>query len=172
MFSYPTGRAGAVALGYDAAILDKIPDDDLRSFCGVGNPFSLSPLGSGASVLDVGCGVGIDLIVARRYVGSKGRVCGIDLTEEMVNRAQALLERLGDDHFTVQRVTSETIPFADETFDYVISNGVINLSPAKLRLFKEIHRVLNRGGTLQFADVLLKDEQSPGPPGSLDDWAQ
>lgn len=172
MFSYPTGRGGAVALAYDQAILDKIPDDILRSFCGVGNPFAISPLTVGASVLDVGCGAGVDLIFAREYVGEEGRVCGIDLSEEMVNRAQALLEWMGADQFTVQQVTSETMPFEDKSFDHVISNGVINLSPAKLKLFRELHRVLKAGGTLQFADVILKEEQSQGPPGSLDDWAQ
>lgn len=82
-FAYLTGRAGALALGYDATVLEGFPEETLAAFCGVGNPFALGPLQSGEAVLDVGCGAGVDLLIATRLVGPNGRVCGLDLTPEM-----------------------------------------------------------------------------------------
>ena len=172
LFRYTTGRPGAVALGYDTAILDMIPEDALTSFCGVGNPFSVGPIAAGSRVLDVGCGAGFDLLVAGRYVGPEGRVCGIDLTEEMVSRAQALVGKFGDQTITVRQVSGDVIPYEMDSFDYVISNGVFNLSPGKLHLFREIRRVLRPSGRLQFADIILVRELPQGMAGSIDDWTQ
>ncbi len=153
-------------------MLDSLPDEALDSFCGVGNPFSISPLAEGSAVLDVGCGAGFDLLAARAVVGSRGQVSGVDLTEEMVIKARSNLERFGDQRIEVHHISSEGLPFGDAHFDHVISNGVINLSPYKLKLFKEIHRVLTPGGILQFADVCLTGEQIKDRESSPDDWAQ
>ena len=172
MFSYQTGKKGALALGYDPAILDTLPDELLNSFCGVGNPFAISPIPAGSKVLDIGCGAGFDLLVARTIVGDMGRVCGIDLTEEMILKAHSLLKHAADDKISVQHVSAEQLPYAEESFDYVISNGVFNLSPSKLELFREIRRVLKPSGCLQFADVSLVDGKAPGQQSSADDWAQ
>jgi 2-polyprenyl-3-methyl-5-hydroxy-6-metoxy-1,4-benzoquinol methylase len=92
-FRYPTGKAGADALGYDLSMLSDLPAEVFDSFCGVGNPFSLGLLRSGEAVLDVGCGAGLDMILTSRLVGPKGLVRGIDLTPEMVEKAQANLVR-------------------------------------------------------------------------------
>jgi SAM-dependent methyltransferase len=172
LFAYHTGRKGAVALGYDPVLLDNLPDDALESFCGVGNPFSIGPIPEDSVILDVGCGAGFDLLVAREIVGSRGRVNGVDLTEEMVKKAVSILERFGDDRIAVQHISSEEMPYGDESFDHVISNGVINLSPFKLVLFKEIRRVLKPDGILQFADVCLAGETITDRVSSPDDWAQ
>ena len=171
-FRYKTGKTGAAALGYDAAILELIPEEALTSFCGVGNPFAAGSIAAGSRVLDVGCGAGFDLLVAGRYVGPGGRVCGIDLTEEMVGRAQAFIGAFGDETFSVQHVTGDKIPHDEDSFDYVISNGVFNLSPCKLQLFREIRRVLRPGGILQFADIILDRELPQGVGGSIEDWSQ
>lgn len=171
-FSYQTGKEGARALGYDPAILDTFPDDALNSFCGVGNPFAVSSLPAGCKVLDIGCGAGFDLLVARKIVGDQGRIYGIDLTEEMVTKAISLIKQFGDEKISVQHVSAEQIPHTDESFDVVISNGVFNLSPSKLELFREIRRVLKPGGILQFADVSLVDGKTPDQTSSPDDWAQ
>jgi SAM-dependent methyltransferase len=172
LFRYQTGKSGAVALGYDVAILDEIPEGALNSFCGVGNPFSVEVIKEQSSVLDIGCGAGFDLLVASRMVGHGGRVCGIDLTEEMVGKAQALISEFGNQTITVQKVSGELLPFDQDSFDYVISNGVFNLSPCKLKLFREIRRVLRPGGYLQFADIVLTQDPPPGVADSLDDWSQ
>jgi arsenite methyltransferase len=130
-FQYPTGKDGAKALRYDPAIIEGAHIRFFESSCGVGNPFSLGNILLGAIVLDFGCGAGFDLFVASRLVGENGRVCGIDLTEDMVLRAKENLPLAGITNFEVKKVDSETIPYDDHSFDVVISNGVINLSPRK-----------------------------------------
>ncbi len=171
-FNYQIGRKGAIALGYDSALVETIPDDALNSFCGVGNPFAISSILPGSKILDIGCGLGVDLLVAREIVGESGHVCGIDLTEEMVNTAQFLIKGTGYENISVQHVTSEKIPYNDKRFDNVISNGVFNLSPSKLELFREIRRVMKPGGILQFADVCLVEGKVLDQTSSPDDWAQ
>jgi SAM-dependent methyltransferase len=170
-FEYLTGRAGALALGYESAMLEGIADDTLVAFCGVGNPFALGALHSGEAILDVGCGAGVDLLIAARLVGPNGRVCGLDLTPEMVEKARANLGQLGVRHAEVAAGAAEAIPFEAESFDVVISNGVLNLSPLKEHTYREIYRVLRRGGRLQFADIVLKEDLAPELVGSLDAWS-
>lgn len=171
-FNYQTGKKGAIDLGYDLVIIDAFTDEALNSFCGVGNPFSISSIPVGSKVLDIGCGAGFDLLVARKIVGDKGHVCGIDLTDEMIKKAQLLIERSGYKNIYVEPVYAEKIPYTDDSFDYVISNGVFNLSPSKLELFKEIWRVLKPNGILQFADVSLVEGKAPDQVSTPEDWAQ
>jgi ubiquinone/menaquinone biosynthesis C-methylase UbiE len=138
----------------------------------VGNPFSLFSLQPGSVVLDVGCGAGFDLFIASRLTGPAGRVHGVDLTPEMVARARENLRKAGVTNAEVLQVKSESLPFADNTFDVVISNGVINLSPDKETLFREISRVLKPGGNFGFADVMLEQELPHGMAGSAEAWSQ
>ena len=159
-------------LGYDPEILEKMDDEALESFCGVGNPLAISEVKPGESVLDIGCGAGFDLIVARHKVGSKGRVFGVDLTSAMLAKAQRNAARLGLHDIERCQVSSEKLPYGDGSFDVVLSNGVINLSPAKGELFAEIYRVLKPGGRVQFADMVLEEGASSPGPGSLEAWAQ
>jgi len=123
-------------------------------------------------VLDFGCGAGLDLFVAGRLVGEDGKVCGIDLTEEMVVRARENLALAGIANFEIKKVDSEAIPYDDRAFDVVISNGVINLSPRKENSLAEIYRVLKPGGVLQFADVVLENELPVSLAGSAEAWSQ
>ncbi len=171
-FAYPTGKAGALALGYDISLIENIPSKLIDSFCGVGNPFSLGLINSREVVLDVGCGAGFDLYIASQMVGSTGRVCGIDLTQEMVERCRRNLMQLDVSNSEVKLATSETIPYDDNTFDVVISNGVLNLSPLKEKSFREIYRVLRPDGRLQFADIVSKEDCPPASICSIDAWAQ
>lgn len=171
-FKYPTGKDGAIALRYDPEIIQGASLRLFESFCGVGNPFSLGKIQHGDVVLDLGCGSGFDLFVASRLVGESGRVCGVDLTEEMVKRAKDNLASANITNIEIKKVDSENIPYADHTFDVVISNGVINLSPCKNTCFKEIYRVLKPGGRIQFADVVLENELPAGLFGSLEAWSQ
>lgn len=171
-FQYPTGKDGATALGYDPAVIESAHDRFFESSCGVGNPFSLGNIGLGAAVLDFGCGVGFDLFVASKLVGKRGLVCGIDLTEDMVVRAKENLTLAGITNFEIKKVDTEMIPYDDDFFDVVISNGVINLSPHKQISFKEIYRVLKPGGRLQFADVVLEKDLPVSLAGSAEAWSQ
>lgn len=171
-FKYMVGKEGALQLGYSKELLDEIPDALLNSFCGVGNPLEIETIAKGSWILDIGCGAGFDLFAASRMTGAAGRVCGVDLTGEMVARARTNLEALQVKNFEVLKVTSEILPFSDCTFDVVISNGVINLSPDKPGLFCEIHRVLKPGGRLQFADIILEKELPPHLAAGVESWSQ
>jgi len=159
-------------LGYDRELLAEMPDELLQSFCGVGNPFAIETIGKGSTVLDIGCGAGFDLAVACRLVGKRGKVYGVDLTREMVDRAGRNLAALKLGNQEVHLVSSEQLPFGDADIDVVISNGVINLSPNKARLFTEIFRVLKPGGRLQFADIILSRALPPHLRASVESWSQ
>ena len=123
-------------------------------------------------VLDIGCGAGFDVWIASRLIGEKGRAFGVDLTGEMVARAGANLERLQVTNAEIHQIESEDLPFDDQAFDVAISNGVINLSPDKPRLFAEIYRVLKTGGRLQFADIVLDKELPAHLAAGVESWSQ
>lgn len=152
-FHFHTGRRAAANLGYDAEVVDALPDTAVESFAGVGNPFVLRPLGAGERVLDVGSGGGFDTFVAADQVGPEGHVIGVDMTEEMLRKAGLAAAELGLDHVEIREGYAEDLPVEDGWADTVISNGVINLCPDKQATFAEIFRALRPGGWLQFADI-------------------
>jgi len=157
-FHFHNGRALAGLLGYEDDLVVKLPRVAVESFCGVGNPLGEITLGSGAAVLDVGCGAGMDALIAAREVGDGGRVAGVDLTPEMVEAARAAADEAGAAHVTFEVGQAEELPFGDASFDVVISNAVINLVPDKQRMFEEMARVLRPGGVLSVADIVLARE--------------
>ena len=170
-FIFPTGRAWAQDLGYPAELLARVPDASCESFAGVANPFALEPLGIGEDVLDVGCGAGMDTLIAAQMVGPTGSVTGIDMTPEMVAKArQSVAEsRLGT--ITIVEGSAERMPFVDACFDVIISNGVIDLIPDKDAVFSEILRVLRPGGRIQLADVTIQRPVSEEGRRDIDLWA-
>ena len=168
-FIFPTGRAWAEDLGYPPE-LARVPDSVTESFAGVANPFSLGRLAPGERVLDLGSGAGTDSLVAALMVGSEGSVTGIDMTPEMVEKARAGAATLGLQNMTFVEGEAETLPFPDESFDAVISNGVIDLIPDKDAVFGEIHRVLAPGGRIQVADVTIQQPVSEEGRRKIDLW--
>lgn len=170
-FAYLTGGEGACALEYDGSILSHIPHELMKSFCGVGNPFLAGSINKGESLLDVGCGSGIDLVVASHYIGENGRICGIDITLEMREVALENVLSTGLRNIEVREGAAESIPYEDSTFDIVISNGVLNLSSQKELAFLEIFRVLGPGGRLQFSDIVFEGDQARGTPCTLESWS-
>jgi SAM-dependent methyltransferase len=153
VFHFHTGRPLARRLGYDDGAVAALPDRAVESFAGVGNPFSLRPLGRGERVVDVGSGAGFDSFVAAGQVGDEGRVVGVDMTPEMLAKSRATAEALGVGHVEFREGLAERLPVDDAWADVVIANGVINLCADKRAVFEEIRRVLRPGGWLQFADI-------------------
>ncbi len=170
-FKYPTGREAIVLLDYDPAYLKNMPDDAVGSFCGVGNPFSLGLIEPGNRVLDIGCGGGFDLLIAGRMSGSGSLIKGIDLVPAMVEKAGRNILEAGLPHCEVILAGSESLPFDENEFDAVISNGSIYLSPIKEQTLIEINRVLKKGGRFQFADVVLKDDLPDDVVRYFDGWS-
>ncbi len=171
-FKYPTGKEGLLQLGYSEEILRKIPDAILASFCGVGNPFSLGAISPGETVLDIGCGAGVDALVAAHLVGPTGRVVGVDITEAMIIRAKVNLDRSGLTNVRFEVAAADTLPFPDREFDVVISNGVFNLTIDKERALREARRVLKPGGRLMVADMVLVEELPKEKAAKVENWYQ
>jgi SAM-dependent methyltransferase len=169
-YHFHTGRPLAARLGYDAAVVDELPDRAVESFAGVGNPFSLRPLRTGQRVVDVGSGAGFDTFVAAHHVGREGFVVGVDMTEEMLTKSRSTATILGHDHVEFRRGLAEDLPVEDAWADVVISNGVINLCADKRAAFDEIHRVLKPGGILQFADIANGRTVPPEAMRDVDLW--
>lgn len=152
-YHFHTGRVAAKKLGYDAAIVDRMPDQAVESFAGVANPFSLRRLERGEKVVDAGSGAGFDCFVAAQQVGPTGKVIGIDMLPEMLEKSRASAKRLELANVEFREGIIEKMPVPDGWADVVISNGVINLCADKKQAMQEIWRVLKPGGRLQFADI-------------------
>jgi arsenite methyltransferase len=168
-FMFPTGRGWAEDLEYPDELAN-VPDSAVESFAGVANPFSLGRLQSGERVLDLGCGAGTDSLVAARMVGPEGHVVGIDMTPEMLDKARLSAAAMGAENVEFVEGEAEKLPFADASFDVVISNGVVDLIPDKDAVFSELLRVLTPGGRIQIADVTIQKPVSEEGRRNIDLW--
>lgn len=165
-FHFHTGRRLAARLDYDETVVEALPDRAVESFAGVGNPFALRRLEPGERVVDVGSGAGFDSFLAAGQVGPDGRVVGVDMTAEMLEKSRATAAALGLAQVEFRSGLAEDLPVDDGWADAVISNGVINLCADKRAVLGEIWRVLRPGGWLQFADIA---NGVPVPEGALRD---
>jgi SAM-dependent methyltransferase len=172
LFKYPTGLAGLKALDYDPEIIQDLPEALSASYCGVGNPFTLGPIREGEAVLDIGCGAGVDTIFAAMMVGPTGTVTGIDLVPEMLAQARENAQRRDLRNVTFVETSAEKMPFADADFDVVISNGVFNLIPDKIRALAEALRVLKPSGSLMIADQILVGQLPKDKRARIKSWFQ
>ncbi len=170
-FHFHRGPAYAASmLGYDAGALAALPADTTASFAGVANPHRIAPIPSGATVVDVGCGAGMDLLLAAQAVGPEGRAIGIDMTEDMAARARAGAQALGLSNVEVRIGDALDLPVASSSIDVVLSNGVLNLMPDKRRAFGEVRRALGANGQFLYADIVVASELSLSIRQNIDLW--
>jgi arsenite methyltransferase len=168
---FEVGRSVAEHLGYPGRLLDAIPAEALASFAGVGYHLDLAALKPGEAVLDLGSGSGTDVFCAAVLVGEPGRVVGVDITDAQLEKAARLRERAEFSQVEFVEAHIEELPFDDASFDAVLSNGVINLSPAKHRVFAEAARVLRPGGRLAIADIVSGHALKERTRRNVDLWA-
>jgi arsenite methyltransferase len=169
-FHFHTGRSLTKILGYEEEWLKGIPESSIESFAGTGNPFSLGEIRPGERVIDIGCGAGIDSLIAAKKVGSDGKVIGIDMTEAMLDKARQASEVAGLRQVEFRYGHAENLPVPDGWADVVISNGVLNLTPDKKATFREMARALNPKGRLQIGDILVQKEVPDSAKREIDLW--
>ena len=170
-YHFEMGRPLAGRLGYDAGVLDRVPVEAVESFAGVGHFFDLAGLRDGEEVIDLGSGSGMDAFVAAVLVGPSGRIVGIDFTAEQLDKARRLAAAAGLDQVEFREGRIESLQDDDGSFDCAISNGVINLSPDKERVFAEAARVLRPGGRLAIADLVSERQLTESIVSDVDLWA-
>jgi ubiquinone/menaquinone biosynthesis C-methylase UbiE len=170
-FHFEMGRALAERLGYPASDLDRIPAAAIESFAGVGHYFHLAELREGEAVVDLGSGSGMDTFVAALHVGATGRVLGVDMTDEQLEKAERLRAAAGFANVSYLKGYIERVSRNDGSFDAVISNGVINLAPDKQQVFNEVARLLKRGGRLAIADIVTEAQLPDGVTEKAALWA-
>jgi arsenite methyltransferase len=170
-YHFELGRSLAERLGYPAQVLDRIPDGAIESFAGVGYFFDLAGLRRGERVVDLGSGSGMDVFFAATKVGAEGTVLGVDFTSEQLAKARRLAVDGGLQGVEFREGRIERVPADDESADCVISNGVINLSPDKRRVFAEAARLLRPGGRLAIADIVSERQLKQSIVCDADLWA-
>jgi ubiquinone/menaquinone biosynthesis C-methylase UbiE len=159
-FHFYHGRQAAEMFDYQADWLDRAPEEAVASFAGVGNPHVRSGIAEGETVLDLGSGAGLDSIIASWQAGSSGGVKGVDMNDEMLERARANAKAVGATSIEFVQGRMEEVPLPDESVDVIISNGVINLSFQKRQVIKELFRLLKPGGRVSVTDIVTAKKLS------------
>jgi ubiquinone/menaquinone biosynthesis C-methylase UbiE len=157
-------------LRYDRAALAQLPAQSTASFAGVANPHRVAPIEEGSVVVDIGCGAGMDLLLAAKSAGRRGRAIGIDMTEAMAEKARSAARAAGFDNVEVRLGDAMSLPLSDSSADVVISNGVLNLASDKSIAFGEVFRVLKPGGRFLYADIVVASELSESIRKDIDLW--
>jgi arsenite methyltransferase len=169
-FHFHTGRPLARMLEYADEWLEGIPESFIESFAGTGNPFSLGELSVEERVVDVGCGAGIDTLIAAKKIGPDGRVIGVDMTPSMLEKARQAAKETELANVEFREGYAEALPVEDSWADVVISNGVLNLMPDKAAALEEMSRVLKPGGRLQIGDILVQKAVPESAKRKIDLW--
>lgn len=169
-FHFHVGRTQVEILDYEEELLEGIPEKAIESVAGTGNPFNINRLKAGENVVDIGCGAGIDSLIAARMVAPDGQVIGIDMTPKMLEKANRAKVESGFDNVEFKHGYGEDLPIGDGWADVIISNGVLNLMPDKNGALSEMARVLKPNGRLQIADILVEKEVSESAKNNIELW--
>ncbi|MEI6856251.1 methyltransferase domain-containing protein [Psychrilyobacter sp.] len=171
-FRYPTGREALETLGYDSNILITLPRSVADSYCGTGNPFSLGKIEKGETILDFGCGAGVDTLIVAKIVGDRGKAIGLDIIPKMLEKAIENRNILGLTNVNFIISQGDELEFANEYFDTIISNSVINLVPEKESTLKELYRCMKLGGKLLLVDQIFIGEKIKQHDVRVKSWFQ
>lgn len=168
--AFPMGRAFAESLGYPADLLDRLPAVASDAFAGVSNVSVFAEISSGATVLDLGCGAGLDALIAVRRVGPAGKVIAVDFSTAMLARARQAVAEAGASNIELREADAEQLPIADQEIDVAMVNGIFNLNPSRDAIFRELARVVRHGGTVFAAELILSRPLPPEVRASETNW--
>lgn len=167
---FPVGRAFAESIGYPRELLDSLPTSASDAFAGVSNVSLFADIPEGSAVLDVGCGAGLDSLIAARKTGAKGRVIGIDFSPSMLDRARRSAQEAGLKNTEFRECPAEQLPLPDGQIDVAIVNGILNLNPNRDGIFAELARVVHKGGCVYGAELILIKPITNSSPPTEDAW--
>jgi SAM-dependent methyltransferase len=167
---FPVGRRFAERLGYPPSILDRLPAAAVQAFAGVSNVSIFAEIPEGSIVLDLGCGAGLDSLVAAQRTGPEGRVVGVDFSRAMLTRARRSAHESGATNTEFFEAGAEELPLERAAFDVALVNGIFNLNPERASIFRELARVVRPGGTVYGAELILKGALPDSAKGGDDDW--
>ena len=168
--AFPVGRAFAESVGYTAELLDDLPAVATDAFAGVSNVSVSAEIPSGATILDLGCGAGLDALIAARRVGPSGKVIAVDFSTAMLDRARQAVAEAGVRNLELREAGAEQLPIGDEEIDVAMVNGIFNLNPARDTIFRELARVVRRGGTVFAAELILSSPLPAETQASESNW--
>lgn len=152
---FPVGRGFAESVGYPAALLDSLPSTATEAFAGVSNVSVFAEIPEGATVLDLGCGAGLDSLIAARRVTRSGKVIGVDFSDVMLSRAREAAQEAVIQNVSFEQASAERLPLGPASIDVALVNGIFNLNPAREAIFRELARVLRPGGSAYAAELVL-----------------
>jgi SAM-dependent methyltransferase len=168
--AFPVGRRFAESLGYPADLLANLPATCVEGFTGVSNVSMFAEIPKGSAVLDLGCGAGLDSLIAADRTGPEGCVVGVDFSEPMLSRAQRSASEAGIGNVVLCRADAEKLPLRDESVGVVLVNGIFNLNVARQSIFRELERVVRRGGVVYAAELILKQPLTAEQQASESNW--
>ena len=167
---FPVGRQFAQNLGYPPELLADLPAVAVEAFAGVSNVAIFADIPEGATVLDLGCGAGLDTLIAAKRVGPTGRVIGIDFSESMLTRARQAAVEAGYNNTDLRQADAEKLFLKDASIDVALVNGIFNLNPARDLIFRELARVVRPGGAVYGAELILSGPLPPQEQASETNW--